>query len=205
MDIDALQARCEDDPRLSVYRTDDTLRVCYNHTTLFFESDAARLEIHYGNTIDQRPNKPLVESIGYLFFDAFSNIQHETIELRDFLQPGTTRHENAWFLDDERDPPSDAWRVFRNGEELIDALKNEPIAPPDILSLDHDLGDGANGAWVARWIANQCDAIESFDQLVVHSANPSGAKRMMEILDDFQPDRYRPSFGEAPHQTFYNL
>jgi len=95
----------------------------------------------------------------------------------------------AW-LDDERDPlvwrPQDGhqWLWLKTAEEAIDLIAGGTVCE---ISFDHDLGEGANGYQVAKFIEEGA----YFGTLTpikwaVHSANPVGAakiKRAMQQAD----------------------
>lgn len=63
----------------------------------------------------------------------------------------------------------------------------------DLVSLDHDLGDGPNGEDVARAIANlPQDARPT--AVFIHSGNDAGAARIDDVLHDagIRVRRYQP-------------
>jgi hypothetical protein len=106
------------------------------------------------------------------------------------------------FVDDERNPedeyvrdemakngisgynPSE-WKVVRTAQDAIDTLKRGGI---DVLSLDHDLGEGPTGYDVIRWIEEQVfiNDFKAPDEMVVHSANPVGAKNIKQAISSIK-------------------
>lgn len=84
------------------------------------------------------------------------------------------------WLDDVRDPPSEDWIVCRNLEDvkrnfLLFGIYGEA---PDVMSFDHDLGDGEpDGYDVIKWIVRVHPAL--YPKVVeVHSANGPGAENI---------------------------
>jgi hypothetical protein len=80
------------------------------------------------------------------------------------------------WLDDERMPPGDDWRVARTYREAVGALRTGKVR---LLSLDHDLGKGRTGYDVAAWVEARA-AAGKMGRLEwrVHSANPVGRARI---------------------------
>jgi hypothetical protein len=86
------------------------------------------------------------------------------------------------FLDDVREPymvehcvpPSD-WTIVRSVKAAKEVLETRQVSH---ISLDHDLGnDQPTGYDLCKWMS------ENFawpDNVYVHSANPIGAKRMLD-------------------------
>jgi hypothetical protein len=78
------------------------------------------------------------------------------------------------WIDDIRDPPPESVN------EAIDMLMTEDI---ELISFDHDLGEGEDAYQVALWIENrsvykQINPI----QWRIHSANPVGAERIRQAM-----------------------
>ncbi len=77
-----------------------------------------------------------------------------------------------------------------NYEQCIKALQEEERFHE--IHLDHDLGDvhypedgipyELTGTEVAKWMADNLPPEKKPDTVVIHSYNPSGAARMVEIL-----------------------
>ncbi len=77
------------------------------------------------------------------------------------------------YLDDERRAPEGFIHV-RNMSELQGLLKrcNDEI---EVMSFDHDLGDGEpDGYAIIKWLF-QAHGNRYPKEVIVHSANPSGA------------------------------
>lgn len=68
------------------------------------------------------------------------------------------------FVDDERPVPAGYNKLFRDGESLLDFLKENPDVKISLLSLDHDLGD------------NKIDGYELVKQLVELNPNITTVK-----------------------------
>ena len=82
---------------------------------------------------------------------------------------------NIW-LDDIRPAPQGFIHV-RNLAEL-ESLLNDCNAPIEIMSFDHDLGDGEpDGYEIIKWLANEWLGRWP-GEVRVHSANPVGAKNI---------------------------
>lgn len=95
----------------------------------------------------------------------------------------------ALFLDDIRTPPN-GWTLVRDAVSFIHMVKNE--GPWDVLSLDHDLGEGPStgygkapsfdGTYVADWLVRNNFGGNTPKVIYIHSSNPAGADRMYKIL-----------------------
>lgn len=100
------------------------------------------------------------------------------------------------FVDDIRNPPDDSWVVARTVTEAIRMLATQDVG---VVSLDHDIQHGVEVAGchiaftcmetfepVARFIC----ALASSDlqcelaTIVLHTANPVGARKMAEIFHE---------------------
>ena len=116
------------------------------------------------------------------------------------------------FLDDDHERLVAAKRHFP-GQELIlvetakqaiDAIDSMPRF--DLIHLDHDLGgiflpsDEKSGYHVACHIANLPKS-KLPDNIIVHSYNPDGAKRMLAALKNVCPTYYIPFNFEKPSFT----
>ncbi len=81
------------------------------------------------------------------------------------------------FLDDERAAPA-GWARVHTAQEAIAILKTGKVTE---ISLDHDLGDDAQGTGndVLLWIEKEVFT-HDFDPptITVHTANPSARKKM---------------------------
>jgi hypothetical protein len=87
---------------------------------------------------------------------------------------------NLW-LDDVRVPPDCGngalWLWVKNYDEAIIALS---LFDFDVISLDHDLGEGKTGYDVACWIEEKAIGEDwpVTRNIKCHSANPVGRKRI---------------------------
>lgn len=84
------------------------------------------------------------------------------------------------WLDDEREPPA-GWIHARSVRQAMLILRTGQVQS---LSLDHDLGAGASGYDVVRWIEERCalGAIKPPERIAVHSANPVGRERIRRAV-----------------------
>ncbi len=104
------------------------------------------------------------------------------------------------YLDDIRNPPDDTWLLVRNYDECIAALQKQDW---NIISLDHDLADfhyGQVGGYgegtiektgysVAEWMVE--NNVYAKEDIIIHSWNPDGARRMGYLLGKNKPDNVR--------------
>lgn len=119
------------------------------------------------------------------------------------------QNEKMWlYLDDVRIPTEGNWEVVRSYDEFISHIKMHGLKNYEVISLDHDLGDGAmveyytnvkpnyelnydripekTGMDCARFLVNE--AIANGIQLptiYVHSANPIGAANIMGYVNNY--------------------
>lgn len=118
------------------------------------------------------------------------------------------------FLDDDHDRLKAAKRHFL-GQELtlvetakqaIDSIDSMPRF--DLIHLDHDLGgiflpsDEKSGYHVACHIANLPESKQP-DNIIIHSYNPTGAKKMLEVLKGVCPTFYIPFDPDKPSVTIH--
>ena len=88
------------------------------------------------------------------------------------------------FLDDIRNPPNDSWVIIRSTEELI-TFYQENHKDIDILSLDHDLGDGLKTGYdFLLWLEERVfhGKINLPNCIIVHSANSVGQLNMIQKI-----------------------
>lgn len=79
--------------------------------------------------------------------------------------------------------------VFTSSQ-AIEALQNAFLAPFDLAYLDHDLGEKINDPYprevtgddVARWMVMELPIERRPKQIIIHSWNPDGARRMANRL-----------------------
>ena len=82
------------------------------------------------------------------------------------------------FLDDVRGPPDSDWVVVRSFVEFVDHIERHGV--PEMMSFDHDLGDGVpTGMDCAKWLVEQDMVVRDFR---VHSASPVGCGNVMALL-----------------------
>jgi hypothetical protein len=85
------------------------------------------------------------------------------------------------YVDDLRDCP-DGFRVARTFEEAVKLIENNEV---DILTLDHDLGEDAegkelqNGYDLVKYI---CERGLRVNKIYLHTDNPVGRNNMYETL-----------------------
>ena len=96
------------------------------------------------------------------------------------------------FVDDERQPADAGWNmdgvvIARSSDEAIERV--EALGVPAQISFDHDLG-GSDTAFkfMLDLIDGHLDEVWDLNQLTsiqVHSANPIGAERLIELWRGF--------------------
>ena len=96
------------------------------------------------------------------------------------------------YLDDERDLPhfweirlkkwNIKYMIFRKATDLMRFLKENSNKYKIFISFDHDLGYGATGYDVARYIVENNISIKGF---TVHSMNPVGAENIINLLTHY--------------------
>ena len=99
------------------------------------------------------------------------------------------------YVDDIRNPKAPGYTVVRSYEEAILFIEFNGIPPH--ISFDHDLGEASTktGYDLAKWIiAFDMDYNQIREDFIfnVHSANPVGAKNIVNCLDHYL--KYK--FGE---------
>lgn len=105
------------------------------------------------------------------------------------------------YLDDIRKAPDESWIVVRSYEQFCEWLEKNGL--PDTVSFDHDLGHGqaytkprGKRVWIPRAEFEQIKdghdcakwMLENYGMprvVAVHSANPVGAKRIRDLLNDW--------------------
>jgi len=96
------------------------------------------------------------------------------------------------FLDDIRPNPP-GFELARTAEEAIYYLKTRKV---NILSLDYDLGTSpVTGYDVVRFMVEKHRYPQ---QIVIHSANPFGRRRMLELLLKHKPATVQVSVRPLP-------
>ena len=87
------------------------------------------------------------------------------------------------FVDDLRNCPNQYIQAY-NYEEAIKILENNK-GNIDEISLDHDLGDVKSGYDICKWLVE--NEYWTMDKIIIHTANPVGAKNMFQLLDRYAP------------------
>lgn len=85
------------------------------------------------------------------------------------------------FVDDVRPRPTEngPWLICRDGQEAIEFI-DLFWDNLDLISLDHDLGEGPTGYDVAKWMEEQVLVHGRKPiQIEVHSANPVGRDNIL--------------------------
>ena len=112
------------------------------------------------------------------------------------------------YLDDVRTPKADNWEVVRNYDEFVAHIKLKGLGAYEVISLDHDLGEGAmveyytnvkpnyeldynripekTGMDCARYlVAEAMDKKIPLPTIYIHSANPIGASNMIGYINNY--------------------
>jgi hypothetical protein len=82
------------------------------------------------------------------------------------------------YLDDLRPCPK-GWRVARTAARAVTLLMTGKV---QVISLDHDLGDGPCGCFVMRFLRDVYEGV--MPEISFHTANPIGRKEMQAIFKD---------------------
>lgn len=112
------------------------------------------------------------------------------------------------YLDDIRTPVDDDWIVVRNYDEFVAQIKLNGLGNFEVISLDHDLGEGAmveyytnvknnymldynnieerTGMDCCRFIVSESmNEKIPLPQIYIHSANPIGSANMMGYINNY--------------------
>jgi hypothetical protein len=112
------------------------------------------------------------------------------------------------YLDDIRTPVDDDWIVVRNYDEFVAQIKLQGLGNFEVISLDHDLGEGAmveyytnvknnymldynnieerTGMDCCRYLVSESmNEKIPLPQIYVHSANPIGSANMMGYINNY--------------------
>jgi hypothetical protein len=112
------------------------------------------------------------------------------------------------YLDDVRIPTEGEWQVVRNYDEFVSHIKMNGLENYEVISLDHDLGEGAmveyytntkpnyeldynripekTGMDCARFlVAESMNLKIPLPTVYVHSANPIGSANMMGYINNY--------------------
>lgn len=92
------------------------------------------------------------------------------------------------FLDDVRPMPetlTGPWVLARSSEEAKILVRS--LGMPEMMSLDHDLGNDDTVMVFLKWLANEYwDGTSPVPSYRVHSANPVGAQNIVAFLDSWE-------------------
>ena len=112
------------------------------------------------------------------------------------------------YLDDIRTPVDDDWIVVRDYDEFVKQIKLHGIGNFEVMSLDHDLGEGAmveyytnvknnymldynninerTGMDCCRYLVSESmNEKIPLPQIYIHSANPIGSANMMGYINNY--------------------
>jgi hypothetical protein len=112
------------------------------------------------------------------------------------------------YLDDIRTPVDDDWIVVRNYDEFVAQIKLRGLGNFEVISLDHDLGEGAmveyytnvknnymldynnikerTGMDCCRYLVSESmNEKIPLPQIYVHSANPIGSANMLGYINNY--------------------
>ena len=112
------------------------------------------------------------------------------------------------YLDDIRTPVDDDWMLVRNYDEFVKQIKLHGLGNFEVISLDHDLGEGAmveyytnvknnyildynnieerTGMDCCRYLVSESmNEKIPLPQIYVHSANPIGSANMMGYINNY--------------------
>jgi hypothetical protein len=119
------------------------------------------------------------------------------------------KNKKIWlYLDDVRIPTEGEWEVVRNYDEFVAHIKLNGLGAYEVISLDHDLGEGAmveyytntkpnyeldynripekTGMDCARYlVAEAMDKKIPLPTIYVHSANPIGTANMIGYINNY--------------------
>jgi hypothetical protein len=112
------------------------------------------------------------------------------------------------YLDDVRTPIAEDWLIARDYDEFVTQIKLHGLSNFEVISLDHDLGEGAMVEYYTNvknnyelnynniqektgmdcckfLVAESMNKNIPLPQIYVHSANPIGAHNMMGYIDNY--------------------
>jgi len=112
------------------------------------------------------------------------------------------------YLDDVRTPNATDWIIARNYDEFVAAIKLHGFGNFEVISLDHDLGEGAmieyytnvknnymldynnieerTGMDCCRYlVSDSMNEKIPLPQVYIHSANPIGSANMMGYINNY--------------------
>lgn len=112
------------------------------------------------------------------------------------------------YLDDVRTPVDSEWIVVRDYDQLVGVIKKWGLGSFEVISLDHDLGEGAmieyytnvknnyvldykninerTGMDCCRFLVSESmNEKIPLPQIYIHSANPIGSANMMGYINNY--------------------
>jgi hypothetical protein len=112
------------------------------------------------------------------------------------------------YLDDVRTPVDEDWIIVRNYDEFVVQIKLHGLGNFEVISLDHDLGEGAmveyytnvknnymldynninerTGMDCCRYLVSESmNEKIPLPQIYIHSANPIGSANMMGYINNY--------------------
>ena len=119
------------------------------------------------------------------------------------------KKDKIWlYLDDVRIPKTDNWQVVRNYDEFVAHIQLNGLENYEVISLDHDLGEGAmveyytnvkpnyeldynripekTGMDCARYLVAEAMSKKiPLPTIYVHSANPIGAANIIGYVNNY--------------------
>lgn len=90
------------------------------------------------------------------------------------------------FIDDERYPVDNSFRVVRTSKEAMNFVKTNGM--PDFISFDHDLGGSDTAMVFVNWLIDydlDHDVIKKYFAFYVHSQNPIGKKNIEGTINGY--------------------
>ena len=119
------------------------------------------------------------------------------------------------YLDDVRTPIGEDWIVVRNYDEFVAKIKLHSLGSFEVISLDHDLGEGAmveyytntkknyeldynripekTGMDCCRYLVSESmNEKIPLPQIYIHSANPIGSANMMGYINNYLMNQSLP-------------
>ena len=119
------------------------------------------------------------------------------------------KNKKIWlYLDDVRIPTEGEWEVVRNYDEFVSHIKMNGLENYEVISLDHDLGEGAlieyytntkphyeldynripekTGMDCARFLISESMNTQiPLPTIYVHSSNPIGSANIIGFINNF--------------------
>jgi len=104
------------------------------------------------------------------------------------------------FIDDLRMPTyihenNNDWDIVTNYYDAVKYIKENGI--PNIISFDHDLGEGKTAYDFVKWLVFEYDNGKRFPNdfnFMIHSANPVGAENIRCLLNNYLKHTYNKTY-----------